>query len=49
MPRQSLELTKNLTEGRQCAVFYCRREALKMMEDQKYDKIISDDSTVERV
>jgi 3-oxoacyl-[acyl-carrier protein] reductase len=53
MPRQSLQFTKNLTDEEWHrfwgvnvhGVFYCTREALKLMEDQKYGKIINIGST----
>jgi 3-oxoacyl-[acyl-carrier protein] reductase len=53
MPRQLLQFTKNLTDEEWHrfwgvnvhGVFYCTREALKLMEDQKYGKIINIGST----
>ena len=53
MPRQSLGFTKNLTDEEWHrfwgvnvhGVFYCTREALKLMEEQKYGKIINIGST----
>jgi 3-oxoacyl-[acyl-carrier protein] reductase len=53
MPRQSLGLTKNLTDEEWHrfwgvnvhGVFYCTRETLKLMEEQKYGKIINIGST----
>jgi 3-oxoacyl-[acyl-carrier protein] reductase len=53
MPRQSLGFTKNLTDEEWHrfwgvnvhGVFYCTRAALKLMEEQKYGRIINIGST----
>lgn len=53
MPRQSLEFTSNISDDEWLrwwgvnvhGVFYCTREALKLMQPQKYGRIINISST----